>query len=143
MRYVSEKFVKKTTTHILCSTTYPTNRAVCEITWKKHSKARQPTDGSIIWRMRIACWILNATHILRICNTYCFSSTNMFARPRLSVTSHVHYVSCYTLIVPFVFSPPPLFFFALPFYCHLHTIRLTRTVFRLLLLRLGCWLCFY
>ena len=27
-----------------------------------------------VWRMQYACWIPKATHSLRICNTYCFST---------------------------------------------------------------------
>jgi len=37
------------------------------------------------------------THTLRICtcNTYCFSTTRMVARTHLTVTSHVHCLSCF------------------------------------------------
>jgi len=41
--------------------------------------------------MRIACWI-PVTDILRICNTYCFSTARMVAGTRLSVTLYVHSV---------------------------------------------------
>jgi len=29
---------------------------------EKYGTARQATDDTIIWRMRIACWITKATH---------------------------------------------------------------------------------
>jgi hypothetical protein len=29
---------------------------------EKYGRARQATDDNIIWRMRFACWITNATH---------------------------------------------------------------------------------
>jgi hypothetical protein len=47
-------------THILCSITFPENRAVYEIMWK-NGTARQATDDNIIRRMRFACWITKAT----------------------------------------------------------------------------------
>ena len=43
--------------------------------------------------MPIACWIPRATHTLRTCITYCFSTTTMAALMRLSATSHVHCLS--------------------------------------------------
>jgi len=48
-------------THILCSTTFfPENRAVCEIMWKNTAEPGRPQ--TTMWRMRIACWIPNATN---------------------------------------------------------------------------------
>ena len=44
--------------------------------------------------MRGACWITNATHTHTICNAYCFSTATNVARTRLSVTLHVHCLSC-------------------------------------------------
>ena len=32
-------------------------REVYKIMWQKYGRAGQATDGYIIWRMRIACWI--------------------------------------------------------------------------------------
>jgi hypothetical protein len=41
-----------------------------------------------IWRMRFACWTPKArhTHTLRICNTYCFSTTTLVTRLILRFT---------------------------------------------------------
>jgi len=56
-----------------------------------------------IWRIRIACWIPKATKILRICNTYCFSTATIVARTRLNVTLHVH---CPYTVIPRLTSGP-------------------------------------
>jgi hypothetical protein len=56
---------------------------------EKHGRARQATDGNIIWRMRIAYWVTEATDTLRICNTYCFSMSSTVARTCLNVTLYV------------------------------------------------------
>ena len=53
---------------------------------EKYCRAGQATDGNIMGRMRIACWISKATVTsLRICNNYCFSTATMVARTRLNV----------------------------------------------------------
>ena len=56
------KVVQKITTHILCSIHFfPENRAVYEIMWEKNM-VEPDRSQMIIWRMRIACWIANATN---------------------------------------------------------------------------------
>jgi len=63
-----------------------------------------------IWRMRVACCITNVinTH-LRICNTYCFSTTTMVTRTRLNVTCTVPklfiYSICYRIVAGAVSRP--------------------------------------
>jgi hypothetical protein len=55
------KVVQKIKTHILCSVTF--SRKSCRL-WdnvEKYGTVRQATDDNIIRRMRIACWITNAT----------------------------------------------------------------------------------
>ena len=47
-----------------------------------------------IWHMRIACWIPNATETHSECVILCFSIATIAARTRLSVTLHVHFLSC-------------------------------------------------
>jgi hypothetical protein len=61
MRSASDKLVEKIKTHISCSITFYENGALCEAMWKKQGTARQATDHNIIWRMRFACWITEAT----------------------------------------------------------------------------------
>jgi len=49
----------------------------------------------ITWSTRVAFWILRPqTHSLRMYNIYCFSTTIMVVRTCLSVTLHVHCLSC-------------------------------------------------
>jgi hypothetical protein len=53
---------------------------------------------TIIPRMRIACWIADATDTLRICNTYCFPTKTVVTRTLANVTSRVAcLVPCHTL----------------------------------------------
>jgi hypothetical protein len=67
------------------------NRAVCEIMWKNMVEPDRPQ--MTIWRMRIACWIPNATVTLTICNTCYFSTATVFARTRLNIALYT-YVHC-------------------------------------------------
>jgi len=55
------KVVEKIKTHILCSVIFffLENRAVYEITWKNNLERDRPQ--MIIWRMRTASWIPQAT----------------------------------------------------------------------------------
>jgi len=61
IRKVWAKVVEKIKTHILCSVTSCSleNRAVYEIMWKNIVQPDRPQMA--IWRMRIACWITEAT----------------------------------------------------------------------------------
>jgi hypothetical protein len=86
------KVVEKIKTHILCSITFfpkivPFMRYV-----EKYGTASQATDDNIIRRMRFAYWITKATDTVKICNTYCVSTTTV-TRTRLNVTLHVHCLS--------------------------------------------------
>jgi hypothetical protein len=55
---------------------------------EKYGTARQPADDYLIWRMRVACWVNEATdtHTLRICNISCFSTTTTVSRSCLNIT---------------------------------------------------------
>jgi hypothetical protein len=46
-----------------------------------------------IRRMRIVCWISQATNTQRLCNTRCFSTAIKVARTRLCVRLHLHCLS--------------------------------------------------
>jgi len=63
-------------THFTFRNLFPENCAVYE-TVEKYGRAKQDKDDSIIWRMRIPCWITN---------TYVFSTTTMGTQTHLSVT---------------------------------------------------------
>ena len=59
IRNVSDKFVEKIKTHILCSITCFRNFAFCEIRWEIFAEPAMPQMTT--WRMRFACWIPKAT----------------------------------------------------------------------------------
>ena len=86
--------VQEIKTHVFCLVTF--FRKSCYL-WDnvgKYCRVRQATGDTIIWRMRVACWIIKATDTHTICNTYYFSTATMVARTRLNVTLHVHCLSC-------------------------------------------------
>jgi len=60
--------------------------------WKNIVEPDRPQ--MTIWRMRIACWILKATHKHSECHTCRFSTATMFARTRLSVSFYLDFLSC-------------------------------------------------
>jgi len=56
-----KKVAEKTKSHILCFIPFLyENRGVYEITWKNILEPGRPQ--TIAWRMRIACWMPNATN---------------------------------------------------------------------------------
>ena len=87
------KAVQKIKTHILCSVTF--SRKSCSL-WdnvEKYCRAGQTTDGN----MAHAHCMLDTkryTHTLRICNTYCCSTTTVVAWTRRSVTLYIHSLCC-------------------------------------------------
>ena len=46
-----------------------------------------------VWRTRIACWILESTNTLRICNIYCFSTATIFSRMHINFILYIHCLS--------------------------------------------------
>jgi len=63
------KVVEEIKTHFLFSVTFLENRAIYEIMWKNTVERGRPQVA--MWRMRIACWITQATHThtLTVCST--------------------------------------------------------------------------
>jgi hypothetical protein len=96
---IQTKFVEKIKTHILYSITF--SRKLCRLWYnaEKYGTARQATDDNIIWCMRFACWITKATdtHSEYAIHTAFFTAT-MVTRRRLSITLHVHCLSCKFLV---------------------------------------------
>ena len=74
------------------------NRAVYEIMRKNIVDPVRP-DGSIIRRMRFACGITKATNTHSEYVTHCFSAVTVVERTRLSVTLHVHCLSCFGFLI--------------------------------------------
>ena len=58
---ISGKVVQKIKTRILCSKTFPENRAIYEIMWEKYGRARQATDDNVVGYLHFTCWIIKAT----------------------------------------------------------------------------------
>jgi hypothetical protein len=66
--------------------------------WKNLVQPDRPRMA--LWRVRIACWIPNATkYTLRICNTYCCSTATMVKVMRLNVTLYIHCLTCSSLFL--------------------------------------------
>ena len=80
MRKVSDKFVEKIKTHILCSLPFYENRSIYEIMSKKCGGAREAAEGN---KVHLCCMATHEQkHALahshsKICNTYCFSTVTM------------------------------------------------------------------
>jgi len=74
----------------------PEPRAVYEIMWKKYGRSRRATEGNIIRRMRIACWISKAIDRHSNCVILtAFPRQQVLTRIRLFFESHYTYhVAC-------------------------------------------------
>ena len=57
----------------------------CDVYEMSKNVEPDATDDSIIWCMRIECWIAKVADT-RICNAFCFSTAKILARTRPSVT---------------------------------------------------------
>jgi len=74
---VANEVVEEIKTRALFSITFSESRADYEIMWKKYGTAGHATEDNIIQCRRVACWIPNVyKDMLRICNSYCFSTSN-------------------------------------------------------------------
>jgi hypothetical protein len=97
MANVSNKFLAKIKTHILCSKNFP--RKLCRL-WdneEKYVTARRDTDNNIIWRMRTACWITKAMEIHSE-----YEKLIAFLRQEMlhfKVMLHVNCLACWILIL--------------------------------------------
>jgi len=73
MRNVSNKSCRENQNkHFVFSNYFKENRSDYETMWKSIAERGKPQ--MTVRRMRIACWITNATHTLTICSTYGFST---------------------------------------------------------------------
>jgi len=68
------------------------NLTVYEIMWEKNGTVGQATDRQYDARALYTGY-LRLKHTLRICNTYCFSTSTMVARTRRNITLYVHCLS--------------------------------------------------
>jgi hypothetical protein len=86
MRNASYEVVQKIKTHVLCSITF--FRKSCRL-WdnvEKYGRTREVTGENIT--AHALCMLENQgyRHVLRICNTYCFSTATILTRTRLKFT---------------------------------------------------------
>jgi hypothetical protein len=96
MKNASDKNCSKTgNTHFMFNNFFSENRALYKIMWKNIVEP----DGAqmTIWRMRLACWITNATNTLRICNTYCFFPLQQWLHERTSMLRYTYPIACLVL----------------------------------------------
>jgi hypothetical protein len=95
MGNVSYKICRKIKTHFYVKTCFFSRKSFS--LWDNVENIVKPGRPPMtIWRMRIACWIPTATDTLGVCNIYyCFSTTTVVTRTRISVTLNVHCLSCY------------------------------------------------
>jgi hypothetical protein len=59
---ISDKPCRENENTVYVQLRFPSNRSVCEIMWKTFVETGQATVDIIIERMRIACWIPEATN---------------------------------------------------------------------------------
>ena len=94
---ISGKVVQKIKTRILCSKTFPENRAIYEIMWEKYGRARQATDDNVVGYLHFTCWIIKAT------DTHS-AYVILVAFPRQQSLGERASCYCYTFIVCLVFK---------------------------------------
>jgi hypothetical protein len=61
MRSISDNFVDKIKTHILCPSKFLPKIVPLKGNMEKYGRTRQAADDNITRRMRFACWITKAT----------------------------------------------------------------------------------
>ena len=86
-RMFHTKAVEKTTTYILCSINV-FQKKKCRVwdNFDKYGRSREGTDNNIIWRKRLACWIMLQTHSQNIYHLL-LSTAKIVTRKRLNVTT--------------------------------------------------------
>jgi hypothetical protein len=61
VRHISDKALKKITTHILCPKTFVRKSCLIADNVGKYCRGKQAIDDNMIRRVRFACWIIKAT----------------------------------------------------------------------------------
>jgi len=91
------KVVEDLETNILISITFFSRKScILWVNVEKYCEEWQATDDDMAHAHCMSdIWGYKRT--LRICNTYCFSTTTMVSRTRFSVTLYLHCLSCLTV----------------------------------------------
>ena len=95
MRNVSDKFVEKNKTPILCSNLFSDIRAVYEIVWKSVAQTHMPstTIQCCVGKMSFVCRDNKGyIHTLEIHNTHCLPRQQLFSE--LALVSRYTHVAC-------------------------------------------------
>jgi hypothetical protein len=92
------KVVKIIKTHISHSITFFLKSCRLWDNVEKYGTARQSTDGSIIRRMRFACWITKATDTHLEYVILCFPMATMVMRTRLNNYVYMYAVSLFRIL---------------------------------------------
>ena len=84
MRNVSHKLCKETQIRAFyIQQVFSENRALYKMMW--NNVAELGRTKMAISRIRIAFWIAKVTNIIRICNTYCFSTAAIVVQTRFAL----------------------------------------------------------
>jgi hypothetical protein len=95
IKNVSDKCCRESrNTHFLFNNFFSENRNDYENV-EKYCRAGQATDDDNMTHVHCVLDTSGYRHILRLCNTHCFSTATMVARSRLSVTLYVHCLPCF------------------------------------------------
>ena len=93
---------KKITTRILCSILFSKNSAVYELVLKNTTEPDTPQ--TTIQCMRYACWITEARHVLKMCDTHCFYTATIVMRMCLNITLYVRCLLCISHVHSMILS---------------------------------------
>jgi len=92
MENIKKSCTENPNTHFIFNNIlFPENRAVYEIMWKNSVQPDRP--HMTMWRMRLACWIPNATETHSECVTLIAFPLQQLLQQSTSVLRHTH-VSC-------------------------------------------------
>jgi hypothetical protein len=94
--------VEKIKTHILCLVTFFPKIVPFMAKGENYCRAGQAADNNIA---HAHCMLDLRLHTLGLCNTHCFSTATMVGRTRLTVTLHVHRLSCYNPVLKIAYGP--------------------------------------
>jgi hypothetical protein len=99
MRNIWDKFCRENQNTLFIFNNFFFFRKSC-ILWdnvEKYCRSWQATDDNMT-HAHFKLGTYDYRHTLRICNTYCFSTTKVTAQKHMNVTLYVYCLSCYFLV---------------------------------------------